>query len=232
MCGNPDSATGFNKSAMRHQERSLRLNWNWQRLCQTPTSSASRAPATKPELRSCGPARRSSRTSSFADCHPPGLRRRGAGARIARAPAAIVPVVRQALEDAGQTYASWMRSPSPGPGWRSTAGRHQLRQGPGFRAREALIAVNHLEGHIHAVLLEERQKGHRDIRFPCWPWWCRRTHPSYLAHRKAKAGRIRILVTRATMPRRSLRQGRQLLGLGSRAVRSSTGSRFMATPAR
>src|SRR6185437_16223157 len=29
-----------------------------------------------------------------------------------------------------------------------------------------LIAVNHLEGHIHAVLLEERQKGNRELRFP------------------------------------------------------------------
>jgi N6-L-threonylcarbamoyladenine synthase len=26
--------------------------------------------------------------------------------------------------------------------------------------------VNHLEGHIHAVLLEERQKGNRELRFP------------------------------------------------------------------
>jgi N6-L-threonylcarbamoyladenine synthase len=29
-----------------------------------------------------------------------------------------------------------------------------------------LIAVNHLEGHIHAVLLEEKQKGNREMRFP------------------------------------------------------------------
>jgi N6-L-threonylcarbamoyladenine synthase len=29
-----------------------------------------------------------------------------------------------------------------------------------------LIAVNHLEGHIHAVLLEERQKGNHELRFP------------------------------------------------------------------
>jgi N6-L-threonylcarbamoyladenine synthase len=29
-----------------------------------------------------------------------------------------------------------------------------------------LIAVNHLEGHIHAVLLEERQKGNRELQFP------------------------------------------------------------------
>jgi len=29
-----------------------------------------------------------------------------------------------------------------------------------------LIAVNHLEGHIHAVLLEERQKGNHKLQFP------------------------------------------------------------------
>src|SRR5574337_935994 len=35
-----------------------------------------------------------------------------------------------------------------------------------FALDKPLIAVNHLEGHIHAVLLEEKQKGHRDIAFP------------------------------------------------------------------
>jgi N6-L-threonylcarbamoyladenine synthase len=29
-----------------------------------------------------------------------------------------------------------------------------------------LIAINHLEGHIHAVLLEEQQKGNREVQFP------------------------------------------------------------------
>jgi len=40
-----------------------------------------------------------------------------------------------------------------------------------FALDKPLIAVNHLEGHIHAVLLEERQKGgflpsNRDLKFP------------------------------------------------------------------
>jgi len=35
-----------------------------------------------------------------------------------------------------------------------------------FALDKPLIAVNHLEGHIHAVLLEERQKGNRELRFP------------------------------------------------------------------
>src|SRR5262249_15616364 len=35
-----------------------------------------------------------------------------------------------------------------------------------FALEKPLIAVNHLEGHIHAVLLEERQKGNHEVRFP------------------------------------------------------------------
>jgi N6-L-threonylcarbamoyladenine synthase len=35
-----------------------------------------------------------------------------------------------------------------------------------FALDKPLIAVNHLEGHIHAVLLEERQKGNRELSFP------------------------------------------------------------------
>jgi N6-L-threonylcarbamoyladenine synthase len=81
---------------------------------------------------------------------------------------AIVPVVRKALADAGQTYQS--------------IGSIAVTQGPGlagallvgisyakalaFALGKPLIAVNHLEGHIHAVLLEERQKGNRQINFP------------------------------------------------------------------
>ncbi len=35
-----------------------------------------------------------------------------------------------------------------------------------FALDKPLIAVNHLEGHIHAVLLEERQKGNHELLFP------------------------------------------------------------------
>lgn len=81
---------------------------------------------------------------------------------------AIVPVVRRALEDAGKTY--------------KTIDAIAVTQGPGlagallvglsyakalaYAADKPLIAVNHLEGHIHAVLLEERQKGNTDLQFP------------------------------------------------------------------
>lgn len=81
---------------------------------------------------------------------------------------AIVPVVRKALEDAGETY--------------ETIDAIAVTQGPGlagallvglsyakalaYAADKPLIAVNHLEGHIHAVLLEERQRGQQDLEFP------------------------------------------------------------------
>jgi N6-L-threonylcarbamoyladenine synthase len=81
---------------------------------------------------------------------------------------AIVPVVKKALEDAGKTY--------------ETLDAIAVTQGPGlagsllvglsyakalaFSAGKPLIAVNHLEGHIHAVLLEERQKGNHELAFP------------------------------------------------------------------
>jgi N6-L-threonylcarbamoyladenine synthase len=35
-----------------------------------------------------------------------------------------------------------------------------------FSLEKPLIGVNHLEGHIHAVLLEERQKGNHQVEFP------------------------------------------------------------------
>ncbi|MGH9509414.1 MAG: tRNA (adenosine(37)-N6)-threonylcarbamoyltransferase complex transferase subunit TsaD [Terriglobales bacterium] len=80
----------------------------------------------------------------------------------------IVPVVRQALAEAGRTY--------------QTVDAIAVTQGPGLAGallvgvtyakalawslEKPLIAVNHLEGHIHAVLLEEKQKGNRDVHFP------------------------------------------------------------------
>ena len=80
----------------------------------------------------------------------------------------IVPVVRRALEEADRTY--------------QTIDAIAVTQGPGlagallvgvsyakalaFALEKPLIAVNHLEGHIHAVLLEERQRGNRELRFP------------------------------------------------------------------
>ena len=81
---------------------------------------------------------------------------------------AIVPVVRKALADAGQTYQSLDAvAVTQGPG---LAGALLVgisyAKALAFALDQPLIAVNHLEGHIHSVLLEERQKGNRDLRFP------------------------------------------------------------------
>jgi N6-L-threonylcarbamoyladenine synthase len=81
---------------------------------------------------------------------------------------AIVPVVRKALDDAKQTYDSVdALAVTQGPG---LAGALlvgiSFAKALAFALDKPLIAVNHLEGHIHAVLLEERQKGNRELRFP------------------------------------------------------------------
>ena len=81
---------------------------------------------------------------------------------------AIVPVVRQALAEAKHTYESVDAiAVTQGPG---LAGALLVgisyAKALAFALDKPLIAVNHLEGHIHAVLLEERQKGNHDLQFP------------------------------------------------------------------
>ncbi len=81
---------------------------------------------------------------------------------------AIVPVVRKALEDAGKTYDTIDAiAVTQGPGLAgSLLVGLSYAKGLAFAADKPLIAVNHLEGHIHAVLLEERQRGQHDLDFP------------------------------------------------------------------
>ena len=81
---------------------------------------------------------------------------------------AIVPVVRQALAEAGQTYASVDAiAVTQGPG---LAGALlvgiSFAKALAFALEKPLIAVNHLEGHIHAVLLEQRQTRDAELHFP------------------------------------------------------------------
>jgi N6-L-threonylcarbamoyladenine synthase len=81
---------------------------------------------------------------------------------------AIVPVVRRALVDAIQTLNSVDAiAVTQGPG---LAGALLVgisyAKALAFVLDKPLIAVNHLEGHIHAVLLEERQKGNHEVQFP------------------------------------------------------------------
>jgi N6-L-threonylcarbamoyladenine synthase len=81
---------------------------------------------------------------------------------------AMVPVVRKALADAGQTFQSIdALAVTQGPG---LAGALLVgisyAKALAFALEKPLIAINHLEGHIHAVLLEERQKGNHKLNFP------------------------------------------------------------------
>ena len=81
---------------------------------------------------------------------------------------AIVPVVRKALLDAGQSYESINAlAVTQGPGLAgSLLVGVSFAKALAFALEKPLIAVNHLEGHIHAVLLEERQKGNHAVQFP------------------------------------------------------------------
>src|ERR1700689_4625248 len=81
---------------------------------------------------------------------------------------AIVPVVRAALAEAGQTYQSVDAiAVTQGPG---LAGALlvgiSFAKALSFALDKPLLAVNHLEGHIHAVLLERRQKGNHELHLP------------------------------------------------------------------
>src|SRR6266478_5386741 len=81
---------------------------------------------------------------------------------------AIVPVVRQALAEAQQTYESMDAiAVTQGPG---LAGALlvgiSFAKALAFALEKPLSAVNHLEGHIHAVLLEQQQSGNTELQFP------------------------------------------------------------------
>lgn len=83
---------------------------------------------------------------------------------------AIVPVVRQALAEAKHTYDSVDAvAVTQGPG---LAGALLVgisyAKALAFALDKPLIAVNHLEGHIHAVLLDlaQKQEGNRELQFP------------------------------------------------------------------
>lgn len=81
---------------------------------------------------------------------------------------AIVPVVRQALAEAGQTYESVDAiAVTQGPG---LAGALlvgiSFAKALAFALEKPLIAVNHLEGHIHAVLLEQVRNSDFELQFP------------------------------------------------------------------
>lgn len=81
---------------------------------------------------------------------------------------AIVPVVRKAVSDPGLSYPEIDAiAVTRGPG---LAGALLVgisyAKALAFSLEKPLIGVNHLEGHIHAVLLEQRQKQNLELEFP------------------------------------------------------------------
>jgi N6-L-threonylcarbamoyladenine synthase len=131
---------------------------------------------------------------------------------------AIVPVVRKALSDAGKAYQSVDAvAVTQGPG---LAGALLVgisyAKALAFALQKPLIAVNHLEGHIHAVLLEERQKGNRELNFPVLALVVSGGHTHlYLAERQAESWSYRnIGKTRDDAAGEAFDKVAKLLGLG------------------
>src|ERR1700686_5294592 len=78
---------------------------------------------------------------------------------------AIVPVVRQALAESGERYESVdALAVTQGP---ALAGALlvgiSFAKALAFALEKPLIAMNHLEGHIHAGLLEQRESGEGEL---------------------------------------------------------------------
>ncbi len=80
----------------------------------------------------------------------------------------IVPVVRQALAEAGkkaEEIDAIAVTRGPGLAGALLVGVSYAKA-LAFALDKPLIAVNHIEGHIHAVLLEQRQSGNQELEFP------------------------------------------------------------------
>jgi N6-L-threonylcarbamoyladenine synthase len=136
---------------------------------------------------------------------------------------AIVPVVRQALAEAKRSYESVDAiAVTRGPG---LAGALLVgisyAKALSFALDKPLIAVNHLEGHIHAVLLDlwqnpERQKGNRELQFPVLALVVSGGHTHlYLAAQRGNAWTYEnIGHTRDDAAGEAFDKGAKLLGLG------------------
>jgi N6-L-threonylcarbamoyladenine synthase len=81
---------------------------------------------------------------------------------------AIVPVVRQAVAQSGiamEDLDALAATKGPGLAGALMVGLSYAKA-LAFALEKPLISINHLEGHIHAVLLEARQNGNGQLEFP------------------------------------------------------------------
>jgi N6-L-threonylcarbamoyladenine synthase len=131
---------------------------------------------------------------------------------------AIVPVVRKAIEDAGRSYDNIDAiAVTRGPGLTGALlVGISYAKALSFALDKPLIGVNHLEGHIHAVLLELRQHGHHQVQFPVLALVVSGGHTHlYLAEEKDAAWTYRdIGHTRDDAAGEAFDKVAKLLGLG------------------
>ncbi len=131
---------------------------------------------------------------------------------------AIVPVVRKAIEDAGRSYENIDAiAVTRGPGLTGALlVGISYAKALSFALDKPLIGVNHLEGHIHVVLLELRQRGQHQVQFPVLALVVSGGHTHlYLAEEKDAAWTYRnIGHTRDDAAGEAFDKVAKLLGLG------------------
>jgi N6-L-threonylcarbamoyladenine synthase len=131
---------------------------------------------------------------------------------------AIIPVVRQALVEAEKSYESIdALAVTQGPGLAgSLLVGISYAKALAFALDKPLIAVNHLEGHVHAVLLEERQKGNSELPLPVLALVVSGGHTHlYLAERQGELWSYRnVGHTRDDAAGEAFDKVAKLLGLG------------------
>jgi N6-L-threonylcarbamoyladenine synthase len=130
----------------------------------------------------------------------------------------IVPVVRKALNDAGKPLTDLDAvAVTNGPGLVGAllVGLTYAKS-LAMAAGKPLLSVNHLEGHVHAVLLEQRQRGLPDPEFPALTLVVSGGHTSlYEVSRKGERFSYRTLgKTRDDAAGEAYDKVAKLLGLG------------------
>ncbi len=130
----------------------------------------------------------------------------------------IVPVVRQALAEAGRSYSeidALAVTAGPGLAGALLVGVSYAKT-LAYALQKPLIPVNHIEGHIHAVLLEQRQRGNSDLQFPVLSLVVSGGHTHlYVAERAGEGWKYRnIGHTRDDAAGEAFDKVAKLLGLG------------------